>query len=391
MISFDLTEEQRMIRDTVAAFAAKEIRPAARAADETGTIPPALIEQAWELGLVRGVIPEQFGGYGDARSAVTGAIVTEELAFGDLSIAVHALAPRLIAFPIIEFGTDDQHIRILKNYAGDTFTAGTAALLEPRFDFDPCTIATTAIPDGAGFILNGLKCCVPLAAESATILVFARSDGVAVAARNRDAEFAGKDAVAYGSEAALGAIAGYLVPRDTPGLTVAAREQNMGLKGLATHEVKLENCRIGLEARLGGDNGLNFTRIISQGRVATAAMAVGVARAAYEYAKDYAKERKAFGGPIATKQAIAFMLAEMAIEIDATRLLAWEAAARLDRGEDALTESSQARNYAAQSALMVTDNAVQILGGHGYIREHPVEMFLRNARGFAMLEGIATV
>jgi acyl-CoA dehydrogenase len=118
---------------------------------------------------------------------------------------------------------------------------------------------------------------------------------------------------------------------------------------------------------------------------------VGVAHAAYEYAKAYAKERKAFGVPIATKQAIAFMLAEMAIEIDATRLLVWEAAVCLDRGDDALTEAYQARNYAAQSSLMVTDNAVQILGGHGYIREHPVEMFLRNARGFAMLEGIATV
>ncbi len=165
----------------------------------------------------------------------------------------------------------------------------------------------------------------------------------------------------------------------------------MGLKGLATYEVKLENCRVGGESRLGGDHGVNFTRIVSQSRVATAAMAVGVAHAAFEYAKAYAKERRAFGVPIATKQAIAFMLAEMAIEIDATRLLVWEAAACLDRGEDALTESYQARNYAAQSSLMVTDNAVQILGGHGYIREHPVEMFLRNARGFAMLEGIATV
>jgi alkylation response protein AidB-like acyl-CoA dehydrogenase len=122
-----------------------------------------------------------------------------------------------------------------------------------------------------------------------------------------------------------------------------------------------------------------------------AAMAVGVARAAYEYARAYARERKAFGVPIATKQAVAFMLADMAIEIDAARLLVWEAASRLDRGEDALKESYQARNYAAQAVLSVADNAVQTLGGHGYIREHPVEMFLRNARGFAAFEGLATV
>jgi acyl-CoA dehydrogenase len=369
MISFDLTEEQRMIRDTVVAFARDEIRPAAREADETGIIPLPLIEQAWELGLVRGVIPEQFGGYGDSRSAVTGAIVAEELAFGDLSIAVHALAPRLIAFPVIEFGTDEQRTRILKDFASDTFTAGSAALIEPRFDFDPSALTTTAIQDGASFLLNGAKCYAPLAAESRNILVFATT--------NRDAEFAG--------------VQGFLIPSTTTGLTIGGREHNMGLKGLASYEVKLENCRVGQESRLGREQGIDFARIVSQGRVAMAAMAVGVARAAYEYAKDYAKERKAFGVPIATKQAIAFMLAEMAIEIDATRLLAWEAAARLDSGDDALKESSQARNYAAQSALMVTDNAVQILGGHGYIREHPVEMFLRNARSFAVIEGIAIV
>src|ERR1700677_1480016 len=369
MISFDLTEEQRMIRDTVVAFAKDEIRPAAREADETGAIASPLIEQAWELGLVRGVIPEQYGGYGDARSAVTGAIVAEELAFGDLSIAVHALAPRLVAFPVIEFGTDDQRMRILKDFASDTFTAGSAALIEPRFDFDASALTTTATLDGAGFILNGVKCYVPLAADSANILIFATT--------NREAEFAG--------------VQGFLLPRETPGLTIGGREQNMGLKGVATYELKLENCRVGLESKLGGEQGIDFARIVSQSRVAMAAMAVGVARAAYEYAKDYAKERKAFGVPIATKQAIAFMLAEMAIEIDASRLLVWEAAWHLDRGEDAMKESYQARNYAAQACLMVADNALQILGGHGYIREHPVELWLRNARGFAILDGLATV
>jgi len=369
MISFGLSEEQRMIRDTVVAFAADEIRPAARAADESGIIPSDLIAKVWELGLVRGAIPEQFGGYGDARSAVTGVIVAEELAFGDLAIAIHALAPRLVAFPVLEFGTSDQRSRLLGGYAGDNFAAASTALMEPRFDFDASALDTIAKAEGGNFILNGAKCCVPLAAESDAILIFAAS--------NRDAGFAGVD--------------GFIVPRTTPGLTISDREQNMGLKGLATYEVKLENCRVGNEGRLGGGDGIDFTRILGQHRVATAAMAVGVAHAAFEYAKAYAKERRAFGVPIATKQAIAFMLAEMAIEIDATRLLVWEAAAALDRGEDALAESYQARNYAAQSSLTVTDNSVQILGGHGYIRDHPVEMFLRNARGFAMLEGIATV
>lgn len=183
----------------------------------------------------------------------------------------------------------------------------------------------------------------------------------------------------------------FLLPCDSPGLKISAREKNMGLKGLATFELTFEQCRVAPENRLGGEHGINFVRLLSETRVGMAAMAVGVARAAFEYARDYAKERKAFGRPIATKQAIAFMLADMAIEVDAMRLLTWEAASWLDKGGEALKESYQARNYAAAAALAVADNAVQILGGHGYIREHPVEMWLRNARGFGVLEGLAIV
>jgi alkylation response protein AidB-like acyl-CoA dehydrogenase len=165
----------------------------------------------------------------------------------------------------------------------------------------------------------------------------------------------------------------------------------MGLKALATHEVGLEDVRVPLAARLGGDSLADLSRILNLSRVAIASLAVGVARAAYEYARDYAKERKAFGLPIARKQAIAFMLADMAIEIDATRLLAWEAAWKLDRDEDATREAVLALRYAADAALKVTDNAVQVLGGHGYVRDHPVELWLRNARGFAFFEGMAIV
>ena len=369
MISFDLTDEQKMIRDTVAAFAADQMRPAARVADETGAIPPDLIAKSWELGLVAGAIPESFGGYGDMRSAVTGAIVAEELAFGDFSIALHALAPRLLAFPVIEMGTDEQCERFLKPLTAGNFIAASAAMMEPRFDFDPAAMRTVARRDGSEFVLDGVKCNAPLAASADTILIYA--------ATNPEAGFVGVDA--------------FVVPRDAPGLTIAEREKNMGIKALDTRELTLAGCRIGAETRLGGDRGINFARLLSESRVAMAAMAVGVARAAFEYALAYAKERKAFGVPIATKQAVAFMLAEMAIEIDASRLLVWEAASRLDRGEDALKESYQAKNYAASASLMIADNAVQVLGGHGYIREHPVEMFLRNARGFAALDGLAIV
>jgi len=368
MIGFDLTDEQRMIRDTVMAFAVGEIRPAARPADESGEIPASLIAQSWELGLVCGPIPEEYGGYGDQRSAVTGAIVAEELAYGDLAIAIHMLAPRLIAFPVLEMGTEAQRSALLRRFCGTGFVPGSAALMEPLYDYDASALATTAVRDGSGFVLNGAKCYVPLAAEAPSILVFAASP-------------------VPGFEH----VDGFIVDRVTPGLTLSEPEKNMGVKSLKTYHLTLNDCRIDAEARLGGENGAYFTRLLSESRVALAAMAVGVARAAFEYARDYAKERKAFGVAIATKQAIAFMLAEMAIEIDAARLLVWEAAWRLDKGEAALKESYQARNYAAQACLTVADNAVQVLGGHGYIREHPVELWLRNARGFAILDGLATV
>ena len=367
MIGFDLTDEQRMIRETVMAFAAEEIRPAARAADESGEVPADLIAKSWDLGLVCGPIPELYGGYGDSRSAVTGAVIAEELAFGDLALALHMLAPRLSAFPVLEMGTEAQRELILKPLCTGNFIPGSAALMEPRFDYDAAALAATATREGSGFILSGTKCYTPLAAESSSILVYA------------------------GTQPGFDGVSGFIVDRATPGLTVSAPEKNMGIKALKTYEVKLEDCRVDAAMRLGGEAGINFARLLSESRVALAAMAVGVARAAFEYARDYAKERKAFGVPIATKQAIAFMLAEMAIEIDAARLLVWEAAWHLDRGEDAIKESYQARNYAAQTSLTVADNAVQVLGGHGYIREHPVELWLRNARGFAILDGLATI
>jgi len=366
MLSFELSEEQKMIRDTVGAFAREQIRPAARPADETGEIPAPLVAQAWLLGLVQGPIPESLGGNGDTRLAMTGALVAEELAYGDLAIAAHVLAPRLLVFPVLEMGTDEQRARHLERFTGADFAAGSAALMEPRWDFDPTAMTTLARRDGNSFVLDGAKCMVALATASETLLIWAAS--------------ADSDRVD-----------GFLVARDTPGLSVGEREKNMGLKALSSFPVELKGCRVGAEARLGGEGGTDFRRATSHSRLALAAMGVGLAHAAFDYARDYAKERKAFGVPIATKQAVAFMLADMAIEIDAARLLVWEAAWRLDRGEDAHRESYLARNYVAAAALKVADNAVQVLGGHGYIREHPVEMWLRDARGLSAIEGLATV
>ncbi len=369
MIDFELSEEQQMIRDTVGAFAREQIRPAARPADEDGIIGAELIDKIWQLGIVQSAIPEQFGGPGDTRSAVTGAVIAEELGFGDIAIAAHAMAPRLFAYPILEMGTAEQRERHLRQFAGAKFVAATAAAIEPRFDFDLTELSTSVRREGSALVLNGRKCFVPLADQAQTLLVWAQSEP--------KGGFKGVD--------------GFIVARNAPGVTVAEREKNMGFKALSTSEVEFKECKIEPQARLGGEGGINFSRLMSEARVALSALAVGMARGAFEYARDYAKERKAFGVPIATKQAIAFMLADMAIEIDAARLLVWEAAWELDRGKDALESSYLAKNYVAASVLKITDNAVQCLGGHGYIREHPVEMWLRNARGLAALDAIATV
>ncbi|HEY8516647.1 MAG TPA: acyl-CoA dehydrogenase family protein [Candidatus Binatia bacterium] len=363
MFDLELTEDQKLVQETVASFARAEIRPAARDADETGTIPSHLAEKGYELGLVSSAIPEEHGGFGEQRSAVTGAIVLEELGWGDLSIALQLLAPRLVVYPLLEAGTPEQRAKLLPAFAKG-YRAATAAVVEPRFDFDTVEFATTATPQNGGFVLNGTKCFVPLAAESETLLVVAQQ---------------GEGPAAF------------LVDRNTPGVTVSEREKNMGLKALPTYEVTFENVRLPAEARLGGERGADVERLLNLSRIALGSLAVGVARAAFEYARDYAKERKAFGVAIAQKQAIAFMLAEMAIEIDATRLLLWEAAWMLDKGLPATREAVLAKRYASNMVLKVTDNAVQVLGGHGYVRDHPVELWLRNARGFTSFEGMAIV
>jgi alkylation response protein AidB-like acyl-CoA dehydrogenase len=369
MVSFQPSEDQQLIRDTVAAFAQEQVRPHAHDADETGTVPSAIIQQGWDLGLVQSAIPEAYGGAGDTRSVVTGALIAEELAWGDLSIALHLLAPRLVLYPVLEMGTDEQKQRILTPYASTQFRAGSAAVMEPRFDFDLSALTATARRDNGAYVVNGAKCYVPLGDDAEHLLVYARTD----------------DREGYES------VGGFLVEKGATGVQVAEREKNMGIKALATHEIGFDNCRVPAANRLGGDAGCDFAKLMNYSRVGLAAMAVGVARAAFEYARDYAKDRKAFGVAIGQKQAIAFMLAEMALEIDATRLLAWEAAWKMDRGEDATREAYLAKNYAANMVLKVTDNAVQILGGHGYIREHPVELWLRNGRGFATFEGLVMV
>ena len=365
MYSFEPTGEQKMLIETVSRYARLDLRPAARQADESGSLPPAVIEKGWELGLLQASIPAAYGGFGE-RSTVTGVLATEEMAFGDLAGAMAVAAPGLFALPILLAGSEDQKKLFLPAVIAGGWTPHSAALIEYSFDFDPNDLKATARAEAGDFVLNGEKALVPFAREAETLLIFAAVDGCTQ---------------------------GFIVPKESPGLQVLEeRESLLGLNALPLYRIKLGGVRVPGSARLGGASGHDFGPVLASMRLAAAAGALGLARAAFEYARGYALEREAFGVKIAQKQAVAFMLAEMATEIDAMRMLTWEAAWSLDAGKpSACTGAYLAATGASDMAMMVTDRAVQILGGHGYIREHPVEMWMRNGRSFAALTGLAMV
>jgi acyl-CoA dehydrogenase len=293
---------------------------------------------------------------------VTGALAAEELAYGDLAGALAVGTPGLFALTILLAGSEEQKKQYLPPVIAADWKPYTAALIEPAFDFDPNDLKTTAKAEGGDYILTGEKTLVPFAAQAEAMIVFATLK---------------KETRAF------------IVPKGAPGLQVQEeREKWMGLNALPFHRVKLDGVKVPKSNLLPG----NFAPVLDASRVAIASMAVGVARAAFDYARDYAKDRDVFGVKVAQKQAIAFMLAEMATEIEAIRLLVWEAGWAVDnKKEDAGQKAYIAATGAIDTVMMVTDRAVQILGGHGYIREHPVELFMRNGRGFAMFTGLAMV
>ncbi len=366
MISFTPTEEQQLLIDTIRRYALNDVRPLAHDADEQDYFSDDVVQKGWELGLVATAVPEEYGGLGEL-SAITGVLAVEELAYGDLALAMKMLTPSLFAYPIILYGTDEQKSTYLPQFADVEAPPASAALLEPGIFFDPHELKTTATTDGDTVTLNGEKAYVPNAARAQSLLV-------------------------YACDSESGAVDAYLVETGLDGLEVAdEREKLMGIRALSTYRVAFNNVTVDATCRLGGAAGCDYDALLNRNRVALAAMATGVARAASEYARTYAKERVQFGVPIAQKQAVAFMLAEAAIEVDAMRLLAWEAAWKLDRNEDATQQAYLAKQYADAAVLQVTDSALQVLGGHGFIREHPVERWLRNGRGFTTFDGLAIV
>ena len=362
MYSFEPNEEQQMLIDAVGKFASNDLRPAAHDAEENHAMPQKLVNKGWELGLLQASTPEAYGGFGD-RSTVTNVLAVEEMAFGDLAGALAVMTPSLFATPILLGGSEEQKQEYLPKIIEGAWAPYTGALIEYSFNFDPNELKTTAKAEGGAYVLNGEKAFVPFAKDAEALIVYANLNGVTQ---------------------------GFIVKKEAAGLSISdEREKLMGLNALPMYRVKLENVTA---ERLGGASGHDFGLILDAMRVASAAAALGVAKSSLDYAKNYAKEREAFGVKIAQKQAVAFMLAEMAVELESMRLMTWEAAWKIDTNkEDTCVSAYLAFTGACDMAMMVTDRGVQIYGGHGYIRENPVELLMRNGRGFPMLLGLAIV
>jgi len=367
MISFALTEEQRQVQDTLTAFARDELLPRARAADEACDAPLDLLDAAWSLGFTGLSIPEACGGGGMPRSLVTSVLMLEALGQGCPGLASAAFASLLFVNPLIDLGSTEQRLRYLPAFCGETRYTATLALQEASPSFDMARASTRAERTEAGWSITGIKRLVPMGTTAKQLLVLARA-----------------------SEASgLAGIKIFIVSADAAGVTIERESGTIGLSASGFARVELRDVALPPDAILGGGEGADIRPMLPSLRIGGAALAVGLARAVTDFAIPYAKERVAFGEPIARKQSIAFMLADMHIECEAMRWMVWKAAAEVDAGRDATRAAMLAQNYVNRRALKIADDGLQIFGGHGYIRELPLEMWLRNMRALTVHDAIA--
>jgi acyl-CoA dehydrogenase len=367
-VSFALTEEQVALRDLAREFAEKEIRPKAAEYDEQATHPADIIEKAHEVGLMNPHVPEEYGGVG--LSMFDGMLIGEELSWGCAGIAVSIVANMLGAAPVVLAGTDEQKRTWLPPLV-ETPILCSFALTEPNAGSDVSGIQTTAVREGDEYVLNGSKMFITNAGHAAWIVVFASTDK---------------------SQGHRG-LSAFVVPTDLEGVTIEKHLDKMGQRATDTSAVAFQDVRVPAGNRL-GEEGEGFKiamRTLDHTRPGTAAGAVGVARAAYEHAIQYSRERVQFGQPIAMNQGVNFLIADMAAEIEAARLLTWQAAWLLDQGKRATLQSSFAKRFASDTAMKVTTDAVQIFGGYGYIKEYPVEKLMRDAKLFQIYEGTSQI
>ncbi|HLH60866.1 MAG TPA: acyl-CoA dehydrogenase family protein [Ktedonobacteraceae bacterium] len=363
-MNFDLDAEQFEIRDMVRRFTGQEITPYAEEWDETYHFPREIYSKMGELGLMGMTTPEEYGG--SALSRLTAALVYEELAKGEMATAVGLSVHNMITGSIARFGNEEQRQRWVPRLASGELL-GAFSLSEAASGTDAASLQCRAERSGDYYVVNGTKLWVTNGGEADIYLLMART-----------AEGRGSSGISC-----------FVVEKDTPGFSFGKTERKMGLHSSPTRELIFENCEIPLTNRIGED-GQGFKIALASldgGRVNIGAIAVGVAQAAFETATKYAHERTQFGQPISSFQGIQFMLADMAMKIEAARLLVYEAAYRLDEGQSASMYSSMAKCFATDTAMEVTTNAVQVLGGAGYVRDYPVERYMRDVKVAQIFEG----
>ena len=363
---FDITpdDEQQMLQEGVRDFAEAKVRPAAGEADAGCATPAELLAQANELGVNMLGVPEELGGVMVERSAVTSVLIGEALAHGDMGVAYAALAPGAVATAIAHWGTAEQEAAYLPAFAGEDTPAAALAILEPRPLFDPLTLETKARRDGEDWVLDGAKSLVARPGECELFIVAAEAEELGPAL--------------------------FVIESGASGLSTEA-EPAMGLRPAATGRLVLEGVRLPAGALMAEGKREAYVECVQRARVAWCSLAVGTAQAVLDYVIPYVNERTAFGEPISNRQGVAFNVSDIGIESDGMRLATYRAASRADQGRDFAREASLARRLCSQKGMRIGSDGVQLLGGHGFVKEHPVERWYRDLRAAGVMEGALLV
>jgi alkylation response protein AidB-like acyl-CoA dehydrogenase len=363
---FDISpdDEQQMLQEGVRDFAEAKVRPVAKQADFDKSTPSELLEQANELGVNMLGVPEELGGVMHEQAAVTSVLIGEALAHGDMGIAYAALAPGAVATAIGHWGTPEQEATYLPAFTGEDTPAAALAILEPRPLFDPLRLETTARKDGDDWVLDGSKSLLARPTECELFLVAAEAEDIGPAL--------------------------FVIESGASGLTVE-EEPAMGLRPATTGRLLLEDVKLPADALLGEGKREDYVECVQRARLAWCALAVGTAQATLDYVKQYVNERVAFGEPISNRQGVAFAVSDIGIESEGMRLATYRAASRADQGQEFAREAAMARRLCAQKGMQIGSEGVQLLGGHGFVKEHPVERWYRDLRAAGVMEGALLV
>jgi alkylation response protein AidB-like acyl-CoA dehydrogenase len=365
---FDLTpdDEQQMFQEGGRAFAADQIRPAALKADEERETPKEILDQTVELGVAMLGVPEELGGVMTEQSAVTSVLIAEALAHGDMGIAYAALAPGAVATAIGLWGSAEQEATYLPAFTGEDVPAAALAILEPRPLFDPFELETKAKRKGDEWVLTGAKSLLARATECELFVVAADAEGIGPAL--------------------------FVVESGAKGLTIED-EPAMGLRPAATGRLLIDKVKLPGSALLGEGEGSakDYAACVARSRIAWSALATGTAQAVLDYVIPYVNDRQAFGEPVSNRQGVAFVVSDVGIEQNGMRLATYRAASRADRGESFAREAAIARRISSQKGMKIGSDGVQLLGGHGFVKEHPVERWYRDLRAAGVMEGALLV